>query len=305
MTGLSRTTVATLVGDLQSAGLVVEADDGDARSGAGGRGRPPVLLRLDPSAGVALGVDFGHRHVRVAVADLSSTVLAERRIESTSTTPPPRRSTRRRELVDDVLARGGRRARPGRRRRAWACRGRSTAGTRTVGSAMILPGWAGLDAGRGARAPARHPRRGRQRREPRRARRGYASAPAAGCANVVYVKVSSGIGAGLVLGGRLHRGATGIAGELGHVQVAGRRRRRAAAAAAAACETVAAVPALLAAARGRRTGPTSSWPGMLELVAAATSARGASSTTRAGRSAACSPTSATTSTRRRSSSAAT
>jgi predicted NBD/HSP70 family sugar kinase len=31
--------------------------------------------------------------------------------------------------------------------------------------------------------------------------------------------VASGLGAGIVLGGRLHRGATGIAGEVGHVQV--------------------------------------------------------------------------------------
>jgi predicted NBD/HSP70 family sugar kinase len=39
-----------------------------------------------------------------------------------------------------------------------------------------------------------------------------------GAADVVYVKVASGVGAGIVLGGRLHRGTTGIAGELGHVQ---------------------------------------------------------------------------------------
>jgi predicted NBD/HSP70 family sugar kinase len=37
--------------------------------------------------------------------------------------------------------------------------------------------------------------------------------------DVVYLKIASGLGAGIVLGGRLHRGATGIAGELGHVQV--------------------------------------------------------------------------------------
>jgi predicted NBD/HSP70 family sugar kinase len=42
---------------------------------------------------------------------------------------------------------------------------------------------------------------------------------ARGLADVLYVKVASGLGAGIVLGGRLHRGATGIAGEIGHVQV--------------------------------------------------------------------------------------
>ncbi len=42
---------------------------------------------------------------------------------------------------------------------------------------------------------------------------------ARGASDLVYVKVASGVGAGIVLGGRLHRGATGIAGEIGHVQV--------------------------------------------------------------------------------------
>jgi predicted NBD/HSP70 family sugar kinase len=42
---------------------------------------------------------------------------------------------------------------------------------------------------------------------------------ARGATDVVYVKVASGVGAGIVLGGRLHRGTSGIAGELGHVQV--------------------------------------------------------------------------------------
>ncbi len=40
-----------------------------------------------------------------------------------------------------------------------------------------------------------------------------------GAADLIYLKVSSGIGAGLVLDGRLHHGASGIAGEIGHVQL--------------------------------------------------------------------------------------
>ena len=40
-----------------------------------------------------------------------------------------------------------------------------------------------------------------------------------GLSDVIYVMVSSGIGAGLILGGRLHRGAAGFAGELGHMFV--------------------------------------------------------------------------------------
>jgi predicted NBD/HSP70 family sugar kinase len=40
-----------------------------------------VLIALDQSAGALVGIDFGHIHARVAVADLSFTVLAERRVE--------------------------------------------------------------------------------------------------------------------------------------------------------------------------------------------------------------------------------
>src|SRR5437870_3266452 len=81
MTGLSRTTVATLVNDLQLRGLIGERADGERRVRRGGKGRPPVLLGLNASAGAAVGVDFDHRHVRVALADLSSTVLAERVVD--------------------------------------------------------------------------------------------------------------------------------------------------------------------------------------------------------------------------------
>jgi glucokinase len=40
-----------------------------------------------------------------------------------------------------------------------------------------------------------------------------------GCRNIVYLTVSTGIGGGLVLDGRLYRGATGAAGELGHITI--------------------------------------------------------------------------------------
>ena len=75
-TGLSRSTVSSLVADLQASGLVVEREEGAGRRSQGGR--PPILLSFDTSAGVALGINFDHRSLRVAVADLSARVLAER-----------------------------------------------------------------------------------------------------------------------------------------------------------------------------------------------------------------------------------
>src|SRR3954465_11098762 len=70
ITGLSRSTVSSLVTDLQRAGLVTERP-GDNPTDTGPVGRPPVLIALDRSAGAVVGVDFGHSHIAVAVAHLS------------------------------------------------------------------------------------------------------------------------------------------------------------------------------------------------------------------------------------------
>src|SRR5215203_1863944 len=90
-TGLSRSTVSSLVSELQGDGLVVEREEAGAAHGEQG-GRPPILLSFDTSAGAALGIDFGHRHLRVAVADLSSTPTTPRTKGSTSRSSWSRRS---------------------------------------------------------------------------------------------------------------------------------------------------------------------------------------------------------------------
>jgi DNA-binding transcriptional ArsR family regulator len=76
-TGLSRSTVSSIVSDLIEAGLLTEQSEATGVAHGESGGRPPVLLSLNPSAGLAVGVDFGHSHLRVAVSDLSHEVLAE------------------------------------------------------------------------------------------------------------------------------------------------------------------------------------------------------------------------------------
>src|SRR3954464_1039804 len=73
--GLSRTTVSSLVAELIRNGQVTETDD-RARPHKGGSGRPPVVVRLSAPAGAVAGVDVGHGHVRVAVADRLRAALA-------------------------------------------------------------------------------------------------------------------------------------------------------------------------------------------------------------------------------------
>ena len=74
-TGLSRSTVSTIVAGLQAEGIVVDRD-AYAPAGTGG-GRPPAMIALDPGAGLAIGIDFGKRHLAVALSDLSHELLAE------------------------------------------------------------------------------------------------------------------------------------------------------------------------------------------------------------------------------------
>ena len=217
LTGLSRTTITTLVADLQARGLIVERPVENAPSTSHARGRPPVLLGLDPSVGAAVGVDFGHQHLRVAVADLSSTVLAERSIEL----EVDRSATAALDTAAELIAAVVEESELDRGQIIGA--GMGLPGpidrrTGTVGSSAILPGWAGVHAA--GELTRRIELQVEVDNDANLGALGEVSYGAgSGLSDVVYVKLSSGIGAGLVIAGRLHHGSTGVAGELGHVQV--------------------------------------------------------------------------------------
>jgi glucokinase-like ROK family protein len=221
-TGLSRSTVSSLVGELQERGVIVDRDEADGEQTPAGAqaaksGRPPNLIALDPSNGVAIGIDLGKRHVAVAASDLSHTVLAERRREMPDDYDTASAFATAEELVASVFEEAGV------SREAVIGVGLGVPApihlsTGTVGAAAILPGWddvhvanemsdrLGLpvhldnDANLAAIAEL-HWGAGRE------------------ASDLVYVTASTGIGAGLVIGGRLFRGAGGTAGEIGHTTI--------------------------------------------------------------------------------------
>jgi predicted NBD/HSP70 family sugar kinase len=216
-TGLSRSTVSSLVHDLRADGLVVEREASGDGSGATGSGRPPVLLRLDRSAGAAVGVDFGHRHLRVAVADLSHEVLAEHWRDLDVDHSAEAGLAAAEELVEGVLDEAGV-SRASVLGVGLGLPGPISAATGTVGSSSILPGWVGVDP-----EAELSERLGLPILVENDANLGALAELASGAGNgaseVAYIKVASGIGAGLIVGGRPYHGAGGTAGEIGHTQV--------------------------------------------------------------------------------------
>jgi predicted NBD/HSP70 family sugar kinase len=215
-TGLSRSTVSSLVADLQAAGLVVEREVATTPRGPEG-GRPPVLIALDQSAGALVGIDFGHRHVRVAVADLSYTVMAERTAAIDVDAAGHDALDLAAGLADQLLEEAG------------VDRGRVLAAgmglpgpidrqTGLVHSRAIIPSLDGIDT-----AVEMRMRLGMPVHLDNDANVGALGEATFGAGEGVevmaYLRLSAGIGAGLVIGGRPFRGARGVAGEIGHVLV--------------------------------------------------------------------------------------
>jgi predicted NBD/HSP70 family sugar kinase/biotin operon repressor len=215
-TGLSRTTVSTLVAELRAAGLVVDSGAERGEVGAQG-GRPPVMLALDDSAGAAVGVGVGHGRVRVAVANLAGAVLAEHAREMDVEADASATLEVAAGMVDEALTEAG--VAPGLALGVGlGLPGPIDRASGVVASGSILPGWQGV------RAADELGRRLGLTVELDNDTNLAALAETLwgagrGCSHVVYLDVSTRIGCGIVVGGQVLRGARGIAGEIGHTVV--------------------------------------------------------------------------------------
>jgi glucokinase-like ROK family protein len=216
-TGLSRSTVSSIVNELQGSGLVVDHSDGDDPEDKARGGRPPMMIALDRSAGVAVGIDFGKRHLAVAASDLSHTILAESWREMPEDYDARSGLDGAADLMREVLesAEVDRDALIG---VGLGMPGPINLATGTIGSSAILPGWVGVQV-----ADQMSDRLGLPVLVDNDANLGALSelhwGAGRGSSNLAYLKVATGIGAGLVIGGRLFRGTGGTAGEIGHTMI--------------------------------------------------------------------------------------
>jgi len=210
LTGLSRTAVtARLVGLLES-GLVVEGAEAPSTGG-----RPAATLRFDRRAGVVLAVAVGRSRSQLGLTDLRGTVLAELDEEQEVGIGPDELMPRLVECGHELLASVGRTARDV-QGIGISIPGTVDAGAGASRESPILQGWDGIplppyfsDFGdapvvldNDANALAASERDGLLRE----------------ATDLLVVKASTGLGVGLVVDGRLARGAWGAAGELGHVK---------------------------------------------------------------------------------------
>ena len=246
--GLSRTTISEITRDLLRHGSVVVLDT-DAASRAGS-GRPAERLVLDPDSGQFMGVDFGHRRVRVAVADASHEVVVSGREAYPDSTGWPERISIAFALIDRLGAERGVHF------RALQGIGIGVTGPHPRSSAPHAPEGAfgpGFAAARDDVDVSFAERFGASvivENNTRFAALAEALAGGADDENLLYVRLSDGVGGALVIGGQIVSGATGLAGELGHVTVApGGARCRCGK--SGCLETVASVPSMLAACRER------------------------------------------------------
>jgi predicted NBD/HSP70 family sugar kinase len=217
--GLSRSAVADVVQVLIDERLVVEEKQPPRGKGAGA-GRPAAVLLPSADRGLVAGLDFGHAHVSVALADTDGTVLGEHRRGLDVDHRPADAFDAVTGLVLELLVEAGGAIGD---LRAVAAGIPTPLDPRTgrPHSHPVLAGWKDLDP-----AAELEARLGRPVTVGNDSDMGALGelryGVARGLRDFVYVKVSAGVGASLVLDREVHHGATGLAGEIGHIRLSER-----------------------------------------------------------------------------------
>ena len=209
---LSRAAVTTIVNDLLTNGIIREAESRVVHSG-----RPPIVLEINPSCGYVIGIDFGATHLNLLLADISARILEELEVEIDIQDGPEscleEANSRVQELLKkaklnlkDVLAIG------------VGVPGPVVAEEGMVLTPPIMPGW--------DRFPIRDTLQklwGHPVSVNNDAELGVLGEWASGAGrserNLVYIKIGTGIGAGLLMDGKIYHGVTGSAGEIGHLTI--------------------------------------------------------------------------------------
>ncbi|OZM77878.1 ROK family protein [Pseudonocardia sp. MH-G8] len=206
--GLGRTVVTQRLAQLTSSGLVAEGALGPSTGG-----RAPRELRFRAEAAVVLVAELGATSISVGLTDLAGQLVMQREEQWDIAVGPEPTLSRVAELFDRMLA-----AQPD---------------TPPWGIGVGVPGPVEFASGRPAAPPIMPGWDGYPIRDRFAARFNvpvwvdnevntmalgeYRAGLGRGADDLIHVKIGTGIGAGLISGGRLHRGTQGCAGDIGHI----------------------------------------------------------------------------------------
>jgi glucokinase-like ROK family protein len=210
--GLTRAAVTTIISDLIEQGLVREAEDAPTAGG-----RKPIMLEINSQRGLVIGIDIGATHASLLMTDFSTSAIDEIEISLDIRSGPdaclPVIDAQLRGLLEknrlelsDIQAIG------------IGVPGPVVAEAGIVSAPPIMPGW--------DRYPIRSHLDSMWNRPislNNDAELGalgeWAQGAGRGERHLAYIKVGTGIGAGLLLNGKIYGGVTGSAGEIGHVTI--------------------------------------------------------------------------------------
>lgn len=210
--GLTRAAVSLIVNDLLDSGVIQEAEIRSAPSG-----RPPVILEINPKLGLVGAIDMGASHMSVAVADFTARILQEFEVPFDIKNGPKVCLEEAHQQLSKLLESQG-----------LSISNISAVGIGVPGPVIteagmvlappIMPGW--------DRYPIRatlEKKWGRPVTLNNDAELGalgeWAYGAGRGEKNIAYIKVGSGIGAGLILNQQIYGGTMGAAGEIGHLTI--------------------------------------------------------------------------------------
>jgi predicted NBD/HSP70 family sugar kinase len=210
VTGLSTGTVSSIVRELEAAGLVSTAP-------AISSGRRSVEVSLAPDPRVVVGIDIGRTHLRMRALDVARRSFGESLIQLMPGHEPSETLPLVAETLETLLDHHHID-----RSRVLRCGVALPASlepvTGRVVQASVLPNWAGVNLHEALREALGLPVL-LENDANLGALAHYGSGKHAGAHSLIYVKVATGVGAGLVLDGVLYGSTTGITGEIGHIPV--------------------------------------------------------------------------------------
>lgn len=210
--GLTRAGVTIIVNDLLESGIILETNSRSTPSG-----RPPVVLELNPEYGLVAAIDMGASHLSVAVGDFSARIIQETELPFRIANGPEKCLEEVNKALEEIVKKCGITIKD------LSAVGVSVPGPVVTDAGMvmsppIMPGWDRFpirdtlekywkisvtinnDADLGALGE-------------------WAYGAGRGEKNLAFIKVGSGIGAGLIIDKQIYVGSTGSAGEIGHLTI--------------------------------------------------------------------------------------